>query len=129
MRREGDNWSLEYDDGVVIGIFGEDMRLAAFEEEAYPAFEEILSAHRYDIIATADDVRMTDPFSRDVFDIWEQAARESAQLPNYERAALTARGIKAISLRGKLSVPGAEFETFDDHADAIEWARHGHVRD
>lgn len=129
MRREGENWSLEFDDGVVIGIFGEDMQLAAFEEEAYPAFEEILSVHRSNIVGTADDVRMTDPFSRDVFEVWEQAARESAQLPNYERAALTAKGIKAISLRGKLSVPGAEFETFENHDDAIEWARTGEIDD
>lgn len=123
MRKEGDNWSLEYDRGVVIGEFGEDMELDAFEEEAYPAFEEILDRHKFDIVGTADHVRITDPFSRNVFEVWEQAARESAELPNYERAALTAEGIKAIALRGKLSVPGAEFETFDDHQKAIRWAR------
>jgi hypothetical protein len=123
MKREGDNWRLEYRDGVVIGVFGEEMRMEAFEEEAYPAFEEILDSHRNDIVATADDVRISDPFSKDVFEVWEAAARESAQLPNYERAALSARGIKALSLKDKLSVPGVDFQTFDTHDEAIEWAK------
>lgn len=127
MKKEGENWSLTYDDGVVIGEFGEGMKLESFEAEVYPAFEEILAAHKHDIVATADHVGISDPFSRDIFDVWEEAARESAKLPNYERAALTAAGIKAISLRGKLSIPEAEFRTFNDHETAIEWARTGRV--
>ena len=127
MKKEGESWSLTYDDGVVIGKFDEGMKLEAFEAEVYPAFEDILAAHKHDIVATADHVRISDPFSRDIFDVWEEAARESAMLPNYERAALTAEGIKAISLRGKLSIPGAEFQTFDDHETAIEWARTGRI--
>ena len=123
MKREGENWSLEYDDGVVIGYFGKGMAIEAFEEEVYPAFESILKVHKNRIVGTADHVLITDPFSKDVFEIWEQAARESAQLPNYKRAALTAEGIKSVSLRNKLSVPDAEFKTFDDHEKAIEWAR------
>lgn len=123
MKREGENWSLEYDEGVVIGFFGKGMPIEAFEEEVYPAFESILKVHKNRIVGTADHVLITDPFSKDVFEIWEQAARESAELPNYERAALTAEGIKSVSLRNKLSVPGAEFKTFDDHQKAIEWAR------
>ncbi len=127
MKKEGENWSLTYEEGVVIGEFGEEMKLEAFEEEVYPAFEDLLAVYERDIVATADYVRISDPFSRDIFDVWEAAARESAMLPNYERAALTAEGIKAISLRGKLSVPGAEFRAFDDHETAIEWARTGRV--
>jgi hypothetical protein len=125
MLREGTNWSLEYEDGVVIGRFLEGMPLSAFEEECYPAFEEILGEHREDIVATADLVRLEDPFGEDVLEIWEQAARESSQLPNYGRAALVADGIKKVSLKNKLKVPKAEIETFEDHDEAIEWARHG----
>lgn len=95
----------------------------AFETEALPAFEEILDKHREDIVATADLVQIDDPFENDVFETWEAAARETAKLPNYERTALTADGIKAISLRERLSVPEAEFRTFDDHERAIEWAK------
>lgn len=57
MIERGDNWSLEYDDGVVIGRFEHGMPLSAFETEAYPAFERILEHHRDDIVATADVVR------------------------------------------------------------------------
>jgi hypothetical protein len=123
MKREGTNWSLEYDDGVVVGVFDEGMPLDAFETEAYPAFEAIIGEHREDIVGTADLVRLEDPFGDDVLEIWEQAANESAQLPNYRRAALVADGIKKLSLKKKLRVPGAEVGTFEDHQTAIEWAR------
>lgn len=123
MREAGDNWSLEYADGIVIGTFEEEMRMSAFEEEAYPAFERILDEHAADIVGTADLVNIADPFDKNVFEVWEDAAAETAQLPNMERAGIAADGIKAISLAGRLSVPGIEVETFDTHAEAIEWAR------
>lgn len=123
MLKEGDNWSLEYDDGVVVGVFEKGMQLEAFGDEAYPAFEEILEEHRDDIVGTADLVRLDKPFGDDVLEIWEQAAQESAQLPNYRRAALVADGIKNFSLRNQLKVPDAEIKTFDDHRRAIQWAR------
>lgn len=123
MLKEGENWSLEYDDGVVIGVFDEGMPLEAFGEEAYPAFEAIIEQHRDDIVGTADLVRLDNPFGDDILEIWEEAATESAKLPNYQRAALVADGIKKLSLRNKLNVPGAEFRTFEDHGTAIRWAR------
>jgi hypothetical protein len=125
MIRRGDDWSLEYDDGVVIGRFGEGMPLSAFEEEAYPAFEEILAQHRDDIVATADLVELEDALGDEVLEIWEAAARESSQLPNYERAALVADGILKYGLKRQLRVPDAEIETFEDLDRAIHWARTG----
>ncbi|MEZ3117189.1 hypothetical protein RYH80_14835 [Halobaculum sp. MBLA0147] len=125
MLERGENWSLEYDDGVVIGRFERGMPLSAFEEEAYPAFERILGEHETDIVATADIVRLEDALGQDVLDIWEQAARESSQLPNYERAALVADGILKYGLKGQLRVPDAEIETFEDPERAIHWARTG----
>jgi hypothetical protein len=125
MIERGDNWSLEYDDGVVIGRFERGMRLAAFEEEAYPAFERILARHREDIVATADLVQLEDALGDDVLEIWEAAARESSQLPNYERAALVADGILKYGLKRQLRVPDAEIETFEDLDRAVRWARTG----
>ena len=125
MRKEGTNWSLEFEDGVVIGRFHKDMRMETFEEEVYPAYEEILDSHKENIVASADLVNIADPFSKDVFEVWEEAAQESSQLPNFERAALVSDGVKALSLRSKYDVPGAEMQTFDDLDKAIEWARHG----
>jgi len=123
--RRGDNWTLEYDDGVVVGQFGEEMPLSAFETEAYPAFEEILACHHDDIVATADRVAMGNALGGEVIEVWKTAARESSQLPNYERAALVADGILKHGLKRQLRVPGAEIETFADLDRAIHWARTG----
>jgi hypothetical protein len=101
------------------------MPLSAFEEEAYPAFEEIIAEHERDIVGTADLVTLDDPFGDDVLEIWEAAARESSQLPNYERGALVADGITKLSLKNKLRVPDAEIETFEELDAAVEWARTG----
>lgn len=123
MKKEGKNWSLEYDDGVVIGRFGTDMPLDAFEEEAYPAFEAIIAEHEHDIIGTADLVEVEDTLGEDVLSVWEQAAQESSQLPNYERGALVADGLKRFALKNELSVPDAEIRSFNELEEAIEWAR------
>jgi len=123
MRKSGSAWSLEYDDGVVVGRFGEDMPLSAFEEEAYPAFEAIVDEYEEDIVGTADLVEVDGTLGGDILSVWEQAAQESAQLPNYRRGALVADGIKRLAIKGKLSVPNAEIETFERLDDAIEWAR------
>ena len=125
MIERGESWSLEYDDEVVIGRFEHGMPLSAFEEEAFPAFERILDRHRDDIVATADIVELEDALGSDVLEIWEAAAQESSQLPNYERAALVADGILKYGLKRQLRVPDAEIETFEELDRAVHWARTG----
>jgi len=125
MQRSGDQWSLEYDDGVVIGRFEQGMPLEAFETEAYPAFEAIVREYEREIVGTADLVEVEETLGDDVLSVWEQAAQESSQLPNYERGALVADGIKRYALQNKLNVPDAEIQGFDNLSDAVEWARHG----
>jgi hypothetical protein len=125
MKREGESWSLEFDDGVVVGRFEQGMELDAFEEEAYPAFEAIVQEYEYEIVGTADLVEVEETLGNDVLAIWEQAAQESSQLPNYERGALVADGIKKFALKNKLSVPDAEIRGFESLPDAIQWARTG----
>jgi hypothetical protein len=123
MRREGTAWSLEYDDGVVVGRFHEDMPLEAFEEEAYPAFEEIVGRYRDDIVGTADLIEVEKTLGDDILSIWEDAANASSELPNYRRGALVADGLKRLALQNKLKVPDAEIKAFEDLNTAIEWAR------
>ncbi|MEZ3116774.1 hypothetical protein RYH80_12720 [Halobaculum sp. MBLA0147] len=124
MRREGDHWSIEYQDGVVVGRFHEEMPMEAFDY-AGAAYGEIVDRYEEDVVASADLVNITDPFSKDAFEVWEAAAQESARLPNFQRAALCAERIKAMSLKAKYDIEGAEIATFDDFERAIEWARHG----
>lgn len=123
MKKEGQSWSLEYDDGVVVGRFEKEMPLEAFETEAYPAFEEIITEYKHDIVGTADLVEVEDTLGDDVLEVWEQAARESSQLPNYRRGALVADGLKKFALKNELKVPDAEIKAFEDLEKAITWAR------
>jgi hypothetical protein len=125
MKQSGESWSLEYQDGVVIGRFHEDMPLDAFETEAYPAFEAIVDEYETDIVGTADLIEVEQSLDDDVLAIWEDAANASSQLPNYERGALVADGLKKFALQNKLDVPDAEIQSFDSLDAAIEWARHG----
>lgn len=125
MRKEGDKWSLEYDDGVLIARFEKGIEFDSFGDEAFPAFEEILSVHGDSIVGSANLVTVESTLSSAVFDVWEQAAEEYAALPNYQRGAFVADGITKFSLKSTLDVPGARNETFDDFEDAIEWVRHG----
>jgi len=125
MLKQGSNWSLEYDDSVLIARFEEGIDYDAFGDEALPAFREILNTHGTEIVASANLVTVADHLDEQVYDTWEAAADEYAQLPNYERGAFVAEGIKKFSLKSSLDVPGATNKTFDDFDRAIEWARHG----
>lgn len=99
------------------------MPLDAFDEEAYPAFEEIIEQHENDIVGTADKVDTEGTMGDDVLSVWEQAARESSKLPNYQRGALVADGLAELAIKEKLFVPDAEIMSFEDMETAIEWAR------
>lgn len=123
MRKTGDNWSLEFDDGVLVARFEQGIDFDAFGAEAFPAFERILDAHGRDIVGSANLVAVDDHLSDDVYGVWEQAAERYADLPNYRRGAFVANGLKQFSLKKSLDVPGAENNTFDDFETAIEWVR------
>lgn len=125
MRKEGDKWSLEYDDGVLIARFERGIDFDSFGEAAFPAFQEILAVHGDDIVGSANLVTVESKLSPAVFDVWEEAAGEYAQLPNYQRGAFVAEGITKFSLKSTLDVPGARNKTFDDFEEAVEWVRGG----
>lgn len=123
MRKTGDNWSLEYDDGVLVARFEEGIDFEAFGAEAFPAFKKILKTHRQDIVGSANLVTVEDHLSQEVYDVWDRAAEQYTDLPNYQRGGFVANGIKKLSLKKSLDVSGAENQTFDDFDTAIEWVR------
>lgn len=70
-------------------------------------------------MGSANLVTVEDHLSDEVYDVWERAAEEYAELPNYQRGAFVASGIKQFSLKTSLDVPGAENRAFDDFDAAI----------
>lgn len=125
MKKQGENWSLEYDDTVLVARFEKGIQFDAFGEEAFPAFKQILARHGDDIVGSANLVTVEEFLDDRVYDVWESAADEYANLPNYQRGAFVANGVTQFSLKAKLDVPGAENQVFDDFDNAIEWVRNG----
>jgi|AntDeeMinimDraft_5_1070356.scaffolds.fasta_scaffold36440_1 hypothetical protein len=117
--RSGDGWTVEVNDGVMIWEFLPGMEMDAFGTEAYETYEELLD--REDVTSMVTVVKLDDPFSGEVFDVWEQSAQRAEQA-GIERWAVAADGIKAISLRGKVDTGGLETLTTESRTEAVEWA-------
>jgi len=120
--QSGDGWTVEVDDGVMVWEFLPGMDLAVFGDEAYETFETLLD--REAVLAMVTVVKLDDPFTPDVFDVWERSARR-AEDGDVERWAVVAEGIKTISLRGKINTGDLETLTTEDRTEAVEWARSG----
>jgi hypothetical protein len=118
--RSGDGWTVEVDDGVMIWEFLPGMELSVFGDEAYETFEGLLD--REEISGMVTVVKLDDPFSPDVFDVWERSAQRASDA-GIDRWAVVADGIKAISLRGKIDARDLETLTTEDRTEAVEWAR------
>jgi len=118
--RSGESWTVEVDQGVMIWEFLPGMDPEAFGDEAYDTYEALLEGHGITGMVTV--VKLDDPFSSDVFEVWERSAQR-ADAAGIERWAVVAEGIKAISLRGKIDTGGLETMTTEDRTDAVEWAR------
>jgi hypothetical protein len=119
QKRTGDGWTVEVDDNIMVWEFLPEMELSAFEKEAYPVFEELLSENDFGGMVT--DVRLEDPFTPEVFEVWEKSAQRADQA-GLERWAVVADGIKAISLGGKVDTGGLETLTTEDRSEAVDWA-------
>jgi len=120
QRQTGDGWTVEVQGNIMIWEFLPGMELSAFKEEAYPVYEDLLADGDFDGMVT--DVRIDDPFTSEVFDVWEKSAQRADQA-GIERWAVVAEGISAISLRGKVNTGGLETLTTEDRSEAIEWAK------
>jgi len=120
LQKTGENWTVEVDGNVMVWEFLPGMELDAFGNEAYETFEELLD--RNTVTAMVTVVKLDDPFTGEVFDVWERSAQK-AEAEGIERWAVVADGIKAVSLRGKVDTGGLETLTSEDRAEAIEWAK------
>lgn len=116
----GDGWTVEIDDSVMVWEFLPGMELSAFIEDAYPVFEDLLAT--YDVTGMVTVVKLDDPFTEDVFEVWEKTAKRLNKA-GVDRWAVVADGIKAISLRGKITVGSLETYTTENRTEAVEWAR------
>jgi hypothetical protein len=120
--RSGDGWTVEVDDGVMIWEFLPGMELSTFGEEAYETFEALLDREQVSAMVTV--VELDDPFSSEVFDVWERSAQRASEA-GIERWAVVTEGIKTISLRGKVETGDLETLTTEDRTEAVEWGRTG----
>jgi len=120
--RSGDGWTVEVDDGVMVWEFLPGMELSAFGEEAYETFEALLDREQVSAMVTV--VELDDPFSSEVFDVWERSAQRASEA-GIERWAVVAEGIKTNSLRGKVETGDLETLTTEDRTKAVEWCRTG----
>ncbi|WP_018257454.1 hypothetical protein [Halomicrobium katesii] len=116
--KSGDGWTVEVTDGTMIWEFLPGMELSVFGDEAFETFEELLA--RDDITGMMTVVKLDDPFTPEVFDIWERSA-EYADNAGIDRWAVVADGIKAISLRGKIDTGDLETLTTENRTEAVEW--------
>ncbi|WP_128225755.1 hypothetical protein [Halobacteriaceae bacterium SHR40] len=120
VARSGEGWTVEIHDGVMIWEFLPGMELEAFRDDAYPVFEDLLDSHRIEGMVTV--VKLDDPFTGAVFDIWEKSATRADER-GVDRWAVVADGIKAISLGGKIDTADLETYRTEDRTEAVEWAR------
>jgi hypothetical protein len=120
QKQSGDGWTVEWRDNIMIWEFLPGMELSAFKEEAYPVYEELVTEHNFDGMVT--DVRIDDPFNKEVFGVWEKSALRADQA-GLDRWAVVADGITAISLRGKIDTGSLETLTTEDRSEAIEWVK------
>jgi hypothetical protein len=123
VSESGDRWTVEVDGDVMIWEFLPGMELSAFRDDAYPVFEELIQTRTIEAMITV--VKLDDPFTEEVFGVWEQSAQR-AEAGGIERWAVVADGIKAISLRGKIDTAGLDTYTTEDRVEAVEWARSGY---
>lgn len=119
VSKRGDGWTVEVTDNVMVWEFLPDMELSEFKKDAYPVFETLVEQHPIDGMVTV--VKLEEPFTAEVFEVWEQTAKRLVQ-SNVGRWAVVADGIKAISLRGKIDLGDLDTLTTEDRTEAIEWA-------
>lgn len=119
LHDHGSGWAVYVDGPVMLWEFKSGMELAAFADEAYPVYEDLLE--RGDFRAMVTDVQLDDPFTSEAFDLWERSA-QTAVGAGIERWALVAEGIKSMSLRGRIQTGELEIHTTEDRAEAITWA-------
>ena len=82
--------------------------------------EELLSM--YDIDSMVTVVKREDPFTEEVFKLW-QVVVERATAEGVDQWAVVAEGVEDISVDAKVSVNNVETYTTEDRAEAVQWSQ------
>jgi hypothetical protein len=119
-QESGDGWTVEVKNGLMVWEFLPGMKLSEFGQDAYDTFDELLRTNRINAMVTV--VELDDPFSSEVFDVWEKSANRASEA-GLKKWAIVADGIKSISLRGKIDTGDLDTFTSENRTEAIDWAR------
>lgn len=120
VTEQGNGWTVEVNDGVMVWEFLDGMDLESFKTDAFPVFERIVTTH--DVAGMVTVVDLDDAFNESVFEVWEETARHATQ-NGVERWAVVADGIKKLSLRSKIDTGDLNTFTTENRTAAVEWVR------
>lgn len=118
--RSGEEWTVKVRGNALVWIFLPELSPALFEHSAAQAHEELLEMYDIDSLVTV--VKRDDPFTGEVFQLW-QVVVERATTAGVEQWAVVAEGVEDISVQTKVSVNSVETYTTEDRAEAIQWAQ------
>lgn len=114
------DWSAEVHRDVLVFEFDAGMDQSEFGDSAWKEYTTLLE--RDDVSGLVTVVRMDDAFDADTFDVWNRSGRKAVD-EGITKWAIVAEGLKSMSLRSQLDVPGLDVHTTADRQEAIEWVR------
>jgi hypothetical protein len=115
-----DNWSCAVKRDVLVFEFEEGMDQSEFGGSAWEEYTSRIERH--DVSGLVTVVGMDEAFNADTFEVWSRSGRKAVD-EGVTKWALVAEGLKSMSLKSQLDVPGLEVHTTDDRSEAVEWAR------
>ena len=124
QKRDGkmsaNNWSCEVNQDVLVFEFEEGMDQSEFGGAAWEEYTTRIEDH--DVSGLVTVVRVDDAFKPETFEVWNRSGQKAVQ-EGVTDWAIVAEGLKSMSLKSQLDVPGLDVYTTDDRRDAIEWVR------
>jgi hypothetical protein len=114
------NWSCEVSGDVPIFEFEEGMDQSEFAGSAWDEYTTQIDRH--DVSGLVTVVRMDDPFHADTFEVWNRSGQKAVK-EGITKWGVVAEGLKSMSLKSQLDVPGLDVYTTEDRNDGIEWVR------
>ncbi|MFC7132727.1 MULTISPECIES: hypothetical protein [Salinibaculum] len=117
VTEQGDGWTVEVTDGVMIWEFLVEMDLESFREDAFPVFKRIVASRDVTGMVTVED--LDDLFNDSVFQVREHIAQRAAQ-KGVDRWVAVSDGIKKLSLSSKIDTRSLDTFTTENRTEAIE---------
>lgn len=120
MSATGSNWSCDVLGNVLVFEFEEEMDQSEFGGAAWAEYTKRLD--RREVTGLVTVVRMDDAFSSDTFEVWNRSGRRAVEA-GVSKWGIVAEGLKQMSLKSQLDVPGLEVLATDDREEALSWVR------